>query len=494
MSLIWIWLLIFILYIRTINYNFVIDDNVKRSGYLYEVPLTAPPPEFYNTKPSPWYRLFIIGMHCVNVSVIYLLWGWGPALIFAVHPMSVWGVAWVTGNYYATAAYFTLIAYYIIHTLPGVPGSLAAMCIYAAALNSTVCPITFPFLFLFIGQPWGLTMFIPLAIYLKGKKFTTGIKIRYNINNNKVLRDGLVKFSLIGRLALMTKLIAKYTSLYLLPDKIGFFDPYGSRIKEKPEAWNYYHAIDKNFWSSLLICLSVLLAGLLISPVGILWYFCFISLHSQFNLTGQYFAGRYTYLAGVGLCVVIGTLLQPHPVLMAVVATILTVRTHCFIPVWRNQKSLWANDLDVYPESAFVYNNYSQHFIQSSNLSAHDMNYLAYLLFKAESMEPNSWEIKMNLACLFAHMGQLEAALEKTNRAIEILEPLGGLPGPLNALKDQRVQLEKHINAHKESLAKKASGRAITSLPEKQQEGVKSYGTRTKENAGVLEPIGTPGS
>lgn len=141
MELLGIIALVFLLYFRTLSYNYVIDDNVKREGYMYDVPLSPPPHEFFSTRPSKLYRLFMIAMHCVNVAIIYMLWGWGPALVFAVHPQAVWGVAWVTGNYYATAAYFSLVAYFILHQFPGAIGALVAMPFYVAALNSTVCPI-----------------------------------------------------------------------------------------------------------------------------------------------------------------------------------------------------------------------------------------------------------------------------------------------------------------------------------------------------------------
>ena len=90
MALFLIIALVVVLYARTLKYLYVIDDSVKRNGYMYEVPQEGPPPEFWATKPSKFYRLFMIGMHCVNVSVIYLLWGWAPALLFAVHPIGVW--------------------------------------------------------------------------------------------------------------------------------------------------------------------------------------------------------------------------------------------------------------------------------------------------------------------------------------------------------------------------------------------------------------------
>jgi len=191
MALALICALVVLLYARTINYFYVIDDNVKRDGYMYEVPLDGAPPSLWTKKPPKLYRVFMIGMHCVNVSVIYLLWGWAPALLFAVHPLSVWGTAWVTGNYYATTAYFCLIAYYILHVFPNIYGALAAMALFTAALNSTVCCITFPFLFLFIGTPWGLTLFFPLFMYLRGKRFTTGIETRLAFNRNKRVNSKL---------------------------------------------------------------------------------------------------------------------------------------------------------------------------------------------------------------------------------------------------------------------------------------------------------------
>ena len=450
MSLVWIIALVFALYLRTLKYCYCIDDNVKRSGYLYEVPLTSPPASFLDTRPSPWYRLFMIGMHCVNVTVVYLLWGWCPALLFAVHPLSVWGVAWVTGNYYATAAYFTLIAYYILHTFPNAIGALVAMPIYAAALNSTVCPINFPFLFIFTGPVWGLSMFWPLIMYLRGKKFTTGIKLRHNINNHKVLRDGSVKVNHFRRLAVMIRVMARYAYEILYPDRVGFFSGFGDRIKEEARVWNLYHSFNKSFWAAFALLVTVFVAGMMISPVGTFWFFVLGSIHSQFNLTGQFYAQRYAYLPMIGLCVVAGTLLQPYPIVVAVVATIIVVRTHLYIPTWKNMGNVWQNDVDTYPETPQSYNNLAQFYLQKvENYHPSVMNYLAYLLFKAEAMDPSEWSIQMNIACFYARLGHYEKCLEVTNKTIALLEPLGGISVPLDLLKKQKIDVEKLIKDSK---------------------------------------------
>jgi hypothetical protein len=455
---------------------------------MYEVPLTSPHADFFKGKPSVWYRLFMIGMHCVNVSIVYMLWGWCPALLFAVHPLCVWGVAWVTGNYYATAAYFTLIAYFIITKMPNVWGALIAMPIYAAGLNSTVCPMTFPFLFLFIGQPWGLTMFFPLFQFMKGKRFQTGIKIRYNINNDKVIRDKSVKVNLLRRPAVMTRVVARYIYPCFFPDRLGFFDGFGRKLKENPIVYNAFHSYDLNFFVCFALCLSVFIGGLLIHPVGILWFFCFLMLHSQFNLTGQFYAQRYLYLALVGFCVVVGTAIQPYPILVACIVTFLIIRTHLYIPAWKNQEAVWRNDVETFNYFSQTSNNLAQFYLQvdDKEFTAWKFNEIAALLFKAENQEPNSWEIQMNIACLFAKMGNYEECLVRSKRCLALVKPLGGVSMPVDVLNEQIKNLEEHLQKQKESanVADPNNGRAITSLPEL-QEGV-NHGTRTEER--VLEP------
>lgn len=490
MALLAIVALVFLLYWRTLNYNYVIDDNVKRNGYMYEVPLAGPPPDFWATKPSKWYRLFVIGMHCVNVSVVYLLWGWAPALLFAIHPVSVWGTAWITGNYYATTAYFVLIAYYILHVFPNVWGALAACALYTAALNSTICALTVPFLYLFpfFGTPWGLMLFWPLGMYLRGKRFRTGIKTRLDFNKDKPVDASFTW----RRLILMTKVIARYVYITFCPEKQGFFRAFGRRLHEKQSLYDRIHAANEEFWWSLAVVAVTATVGFIIHPVGTLWFFGIIALHSQWNMTGQFFAERYLYLPIVGMCVVVGTALQPYPILMTIVATYLTYRTHKFIPVWQNQQEIWKNDVEKFPENAQVYNNLAQwymNFRTGKPMPVFRVNEIAMLLQKGLAIEPDSWEIHMNFACFAVQTNDLRNGLACTKRAIELLEPISGGSGkyPLAKLKEQEGTIARAIKK-KEEEAKKKQGEAGLSPPqEKKEEG---NGKSTKEETGVPEPCG----
>lgn len=246
MALALILALVVILYIRTINYNYVIDDNVKRNGYMYEVPSEGPPPDFWMQRPSKFYRLFMIGMHCVNVSIVYLLWGWAPALLYAVHPLCVWGTAWVTGNYYATTAYFCLIAYYILSVMPNIFTAALALALYTAALNSTICALTFPFVCVAVGLPFGWTLFFPLIMYLRGHRFNTGIRIRLDFNKGKRVDASFTW----RRLILMTKVVARYIHTAFIPEKLGFFRQFGRRLHDDQSRYDFMHKANPEFWWS----------------------------------------------------------------------------------------------------------------------------------------------------------------------------------------------------------------------------------------------------
>ena len=442
--------LIVVLYWRTLGYRYIIDDNVLRNGYMYEVPLAQPPQDIFYKKPSKAYRLFMIGMHAVNVWIIYMLWGWCPALLFAVHPLSAWGVAWVTGNYYTTTAYFCLISYYIIHTFPNIWGVMVAMPIFAAALNSTICCVSFPFLFFLTGNSWGCYLFIPLAIYLGGRRFLTGIKIRDSFKANKPLDIDTITYK---RIFLMVKVMAKYTTDFFLPNQLGLFSNYGQHIQDKPDIYNKFQSADKNFWVSLLILAAVFAGGWYISPFGTLWYFVIIALHSQWRMTGQFYAQRYHYFAIIGLCIICGTALQHYPMAATIVATALCFRTWLFIPTFRSIEDLYKNDIEAFSDNAQCYSSLAQFYLNSNTqknpLPAWRINEIGMLLFRAEDMDKDDWAIKMNVACFFAMLGQWPQCMEKTGQSLKLVKPLGGLPIPAEILEKQVVNVSKVLDQHR---------------------------------------------
>lgn len=490
---------VFAMYWRTLKFNYIIDDAVERDGYLYNVPLTHPTatkdakgnviPCIYDRAPSSWYRCFMIGMHCVNTGVVYLLWGHWAALLFAVHPVCVWGTAWVTGNYYATTTYFCLIAYYFLHTFPNIFGATAAMALFACALNSTIEALAFPFVMLALSIfehalfiP-AIALFPPLVLFLFGKRFTTGMKIREGFINEKRIKGFTPK-----RLILMTKVMGKYLATTFYPDRLGFFGPFGGNIHDNQDCYDKMHAADKEFWCSLALCAVTFTAGMFIHPQGTLWFFGFVALHSQWKIMGQFFAVRYLYIAAPGLCVLVATTLAAYPYVLCALATYYAVRAYVHIFAFRNLNTIYQNDMDTWPEHAQTLNNMAQSFMRDNSegktLPNWKLNLMAAHILKAHAMNPKAWEINMNVACFYAIIGQWPMCLKYTDQAIDILTPLADKPcGPLIQLIAQR---ERIIKMAGESVAKPTNqGSAETSLPEEPpKEGVE-HGTRTTEAAGI---------
>lgn len=474
--------LVLFLYLRTIKYKYIIDDNIKRDGYLYQIPIGNPTESFYQTRPSVAYRLFMIGMHCVNVSVVYLLWGWGAALLFAVHPMAVWVTAWVTGNYYGTTAYFLLITYYILQVFPNAYGALIGMAIYASALNSTISSVVFPFLF--IGSPWGLTLFFPLFMFLRGKRFQTGIAIRDGFKNETIAKS---KFC-FRRLFFMTKTMAHYAYYSIVPSNLGLFGPYGRNIRNKQEVYDKSHSANGEFWASLALLLTLFIIGLAVHPEGVLWFFSFLALHSQWNLNGQLFAQRYLYLPVAGVCAIAGTILAPYPYVLVVIATIYAYRTWMFTPAFRDIDSLYLNDLEAYPGHAIPLNNASHLYLTRYPKGGPVAMYhqVGAWLTRAYQIEPDSYEVAMNLAAYYFALGNVDKAIWFTKLSVAGLEPLGGPPEQLNKLKEQLTKLEKFREERRlgDSLSLDSHGKQL-------QTGGRDHGKSEKETTEHYEYNGS---
>jgi len=398
--------LIGLLYARTLRYKYLIDDWVKREGY-YTVGIANPPWEFFTQRPSAWYRIFMIGMHIVNTWVIYMLWGFYPALIFGVHPMCIWGTAWVTGNYYATATFFTLVSFFILQSCPSFWTAVVAGTIFNAGINSTICPVSFPFLFVF--YPWLATFFIPVAWLFSSRRFKKAIEVRNGLYDNKI------EFG-FSRLFLMTKIVARYTYQAIVPNKLYMFCEYGHDCKNTKDTYDRLCRADSEFYAGVGLLSSVMVLGYLINPFCIAWFFVCIGLHSQWNLVGQFYAQRYLYLALVGMVVIIGNVIFIYPIVGVAYVTWLVIRTNESIPAFRDINALWRNDIRMQPKYSEAYNNYA---VQLFNMQGY-IDEIEHILCEAERLDNYSWKTQLNMSKLLILKGEYADALRSCKKGIEL--------------------------------------------------------------------------
>ncbi len=425
MEIVWIVLGIFVLYARCLNYPFMIDDNVRRWGYLYCIPETSPPHTFYNTKPSKWRRLFPIITHALNTIIVYLLWGWKVALLFAIHPMGLPGAAWITGGYYSVTTFLTLTAYYFIHNYHLIGGLIGSV-FFTAALGSTITCIGFPFIFLF-QEHHGLMCLWPLLMYLLGKRFITGFNIRNNGKKDRITYK---------KLAVIPKVVAHYILMGLVPNQLAFFRQFGfeynrnSKMKQEVESFN------GEWFVSFLLCLTFALTGWLISPFGTTWFFLLILPFSQFKMLGQFVAERYAYLPQIGIAIILGTYLNTHPYLFTILVTLYAYRTHVYLRAYRHMKDLYKDGIRNYPECVTNYANLAEIYLQAGEtLKAYQ------ILEEAFKIEPDCFLLHCNMAAYWIGVNNLERGIIHSRRAVEVHSEDEDMAGKV--MKKQILDLEK---------------------------------------------------
>lgn len=424
MEIIWIVLGIFVLYIRTLNYHYMIDDVVRRWGYLYIVPEISPPVSFYNSKPSKWRHLFLIITHALNVMWINHLWGWKVALIFAVHPLSVPCTAWITGGYYSVTTLFALTAYYFVHTQHLV-GALIGSLFFTAALGSTITVIGLPFLFLF-KEHLGLMFFWPLVMYLLGKRFITGFGIR---NRGKKDRITLRKF------AVAPKVIAYYALIALVPNQLCFFRQFGFEYYEGSKMQKNVDSFNFEFYLSTIFLIVAGYAGWLISPFGTIWFFVTISPFCQFKMLGQFIAERYSYLPNVGIAIVLGTALSNSPILLTIVATLYLYRSHMYIPAYRHMRDLYLDGIRNYPECVTNYANLAENYIQNEEKLK-----CFQTLNDGLRLDPECFLLHCNLAAYWIQVNNIPRAIAHSKKACEVHAPIDDMA--LKVMSQQVKDLE----------------------------------------------------
>lgn len=393
------------MYWRTQNYYYLIDDIVRRWGYLYCVPEESPHPSFYSTRPHPWRHLFLIITHALNVWIVYLLWGWVPAALFAFSPLSVPMAAWVTGGYYAVTTFFVLVSYFFLQHYPNLIGAVLGSTFFTAALGSTITCLGFPFLFLFTKH-WGLTLFFPTFMYLTGRRFRKGYKIR-----DMGKQDS---FSL-KKLPVMIKTVAYYIHNTVFPLRLSFFRRFGEDYIKDPVIRRELEAVDGWFWLSVAGIAVFALIGWQFSPIGVLWFLVTIAPFSQFKVLGQFVAERYLYLPSIGWYIILGSALAPHPILLSVVLILYALRTHFYIPAYKSMEDLYEDGIRNFPNCLANYANLGERYIHTGRLIE------GYeVLRRGLEIDPQNFLCYTNTAAFWIQVKDITKGLYYTEKAVEL--------------------------------------------------------------------------
>lgn len=428
---------------------------------------------------TPWrarawvFHAASLGMHIAcSLLVLRILFRLGAnawaavlgALLFAVHPVQVESVAWVSEWRGLTAALFSLVAIeqYVAAGKLRLPGTGDAVEASHAALRYAVAAVCF--VAALLSKPSAATLPLMLAL------------LEVGLGGWQGLRRAAIR---LGPWLVLVAFIALLT--HKLQSKIEFVPEWWLRPLLAGAALAFYGAqlvlplwlcTDYGFNPKWLLDQPWIYAAWVLPAAGLAalaWL-----PHRRVPLTGAAFfvagllpvlglvpfgfqdislvADRYLYVPLVGVSLVVAwwfTLWGSvrRVAAGAVYVLVLAAISHTLAPTWRNGESLFRRVLDINPRSATAYNhvgialeirgdlakavNQFENALQWQPNMAEAHNGLATTLrrmgqldeamthaVRAVELRPESAVIRMNLATLLIEHGQWETALEHLQRAV----------------------------------------------------------------------------
>lgn len=335
--------------------------------------------------------------HLLNVTLVYWFFlllcnrrelAVVTALFFAIHPLQVESVVWVSGGSNLFSAAFFL-------------GSIIAYLFYLRHSDKKYLLVSFS-LFLLSVLSKAVAVILPLILllidYYKDRKFTikallekvpflifsvgAGI-LTLILKSNAGAVQELDSFSFPQRIVFASYGFVNYLLKLVFPLHLSSYYP--------------YPALDNGN-------IPIVYYGYLIAFSGIATYFYFSGRYSRkivfglgfFTITiflllqlmpvgGAIMADRYVYLPSIGIFYLSGEGFSQiwkknqkwiATILVGAFAVFFTVKTYSRCGVWENEMTLWTNVISQYEDAPFTYYNRGRYFMneKSNDLALKDFN------------------------------------------------------------------------------------------------------------------------
>lgn len=324
-------------------------------------------------------------------------------LVFAIHPLQVESVAWVSARKNLLAALFGLT--FCREFLAARP--LSATLSLLLALGSKGTAVVFPLWTAVLwacgfgalrrrqGAAW-LVLFAALA----------AARALLSLTSQAVVigpRDASA-MTLSQRLTIIGRVLSTQLRQFFLPSDLSLY-----------YSWTLGHWSEPHVLASWAVVLGVVVAIIWLARrdvrIGVMGSFVVLGLLPTLNIVpAPYFqADRYTHLALVGGSVLGVLLLRPlrsvHERLPAVAlalwcALVAVPTTRDRIAVWRNTESLWNDTLRSAPNIAFFWNGLGMYYLEKG-----DTQKAEPALRRALELEPDLETARFNLALILANHG-----------------------------------------------------------------------------------------
>lgn len=419
--------------IRDLDFKSIADIFSSSYVGMYQPITTFCYAVIYNSwKLTPFaYHAFSLLLHLFNCILVFALlrkFVENPIVVlfltavFALHPMQVESVAWIsaTSNLLFSFFFFLALIFYIIFQNSKKNWYyFFSLLFFIFSCFSKVTAVTFPLVLLLvdwfknkeikISSQWNKIPFFIISIIF-------GVIAMNTRKDAGHLSDLSLDFSIIDRLFLISYSILFYPFKLLIPSNFSAFYPY-------PQAISLMHYLSLPI---LLVVGFFIVRSIKKFPLlffGAAFYMITISVVLQLIPVGnQLTTDRYIYLPMLGLLLMLSVALVqlekwrkgitlPAFLLLVLFGFLTYERTK----IWADDAILWKDVLGKYPNVAQAWNNLGNLVLKEGNMQQALMDYN-----KAIELQPNYADAYSNRGVILSQMGRTEQAVRDFEHALAL--------------------------------------------------------------------------
>jgi len=419
--------------------------------------------QLYGLKPGGHHATNVI-LHIIAVLLLFRVLRqmtgavWKSAIVaalFAVHPLHVESVAWVSERKDVLSAvfFFLMLGAYVRYArAPSMTRYLLVAVLFAAGLMSKPMLVSVPAILLFLDY-WPLRRFEqPSSTTRKTKIVNSG---NQPCTRQRLFLEKIPLFVLAGGSCVATFVLQKRATGAIPPL------PFLWRVQNAFVSYMIY--VWKTLWPThlavfyphpnntlpiwVVILAITLLLAITVSAIifrnkrpyvftGWFWYLVMlIPVIGLVQVGEQGHADRYTYLPHIGLFLLavwfaadVAAVRESRSrfATATAVVIILALASAAFIQAsyWRNSETLWTHALDVTSDNDFAHNNLGYLCVDQGELDKAIAHFEAALEIRSRKLDPHydvgSAFVQMNLADALARKGQPDEALVHYEEAIRL--------------------------------------------------------------------------
>lgn len=420
--------------------------------------------KFWNLDPAGFHAVNSL-LHAASVVLVWRLLtslsipgAWWTAALFAVHPVHVESVVWITErkNVLSGALYLTamlaLFAWARAAQRSADAGAalepvasdaararrnyVLALLAFGGALLSKSVTASFPAAFLLLrwmetGKIRRREIVATIPFFVLG--LTAGIHTAYLEVTHVGAEGSEFDLSIVERLLLMCRTSWFYIQKLIVPWPIMFFYPRWQIDAGDPTLWAFAAAT-----IALFVALILLLKRLGRGPLaGVLFFAGTIlpasGLFNVYPFRFSFVADHFQYLASLGILATLAGLVagwaqrERTPGVArrsaagsgALILATFAALTMTRIPVYRDAKTLWEDTVAQNPASGGAWLNVGDRRLEQGDIEGAERAYL-----KAIELDFDPATANLNLALVEIRRGNVEAAVKRVERSID-LDPQG---------------------------------------------------------------------